>query len=84
MKTSEYRSILGKLEAKGFDPETVFDLRRAHPHLRFTVCQSDDMEDREPYARSNAFQIFLLASDGHCLGLAERIDHAVGLILAED
>lgn len=83
MTKNQVAGILHKLDRDGFTPETVIGLRRSHPNVRLTVCSSDDMEEYNPFLEREAYRVFLLSNQGHCLSVTGQLESAVGLILAE-
>lgn len=65
-------------------PAARQSLREAYPHLQFSLCSEDDInEDLEPVGETAGFFLYLLDGHDHCLRLTSDPEMATGVVLAE-
>ena len=84
MDQKQIEAITKVIDTAGLNEQTLSSLRSKLPDVRFTQCDAEDMEDRQPYLTRPGYQVFLLSSDGHCLAVTQDVERAVGLVLAEE
>jgi hypothetical protein len=59
------------------------ELRAAFPDLHFTFCLDDDVISDTPASELPGFNLYLVDSSNHCLGLTGDMQAASGLVVAE-
>jgi hypothetical protein len=81
---SDINQIGTVLEGLEFiDEEVMTRMRRAYPHLRFTLCSEDDTGSREPYASFCGFDLHLVSSgEGRCSSLTYYLEQCTGIVVA--
>lgn len=63
--------------------EALAELKNSWPDLRFTFCNDDDMPARlPPSLRCKRFNLYMVGSGEHCLGLTTDAELAIGVVLA--
>lgn len=72
-----------EVEKEGLSEATVSQLRRLFPGVYFTYCMDDDVHSGKPVMQKSGFNIYLVGSGDHCLGLTAACESAKGIILAE-
>lgn len=59
-------------------------LRELWPDLQFSLCSEDDIvEEVVPVGETDAFMLYLLDGNDHCLRLTSNREAATGVVLAE-
>lgn len=75
------------VERAGLNEQTVSALREAFAPMHFTYCQDDDIGEgigvTPPVRATNAFNLYLVDGQAHCLRLTNDPQTATGLVLAD-
>lgn len=82
--TSEMlEAVTSEVNKLGLSEVTVSQLRALFPGVYFTWCMDDDVQAAKPVLQRPGFNLYLVGSGGHCLGLTSACESATGIILAE-
>lgn len=76
-------SVAAEVEQRGLTEVTIGQLRELFPGVYFTYCMDDDVHSGKPVMQKDGFNIYLVGSGDHCLGLTAACESAKGVILAE-
>lgn len=83
ISSDQIDSIAERVSAKGCDESVVGELRKEFPALHFTYCMDDDICSAQPCHEGKDFNLYLVDSREHCLGLTQSHEVASGLVIAE-
>lgn len=81
--TEMLECVAVEVEKQGLSEATVSQLRAFFPGVYFTYCMDDDVHSGKPVMQRDGFNIYLVGSGDHCLGLTAACESAKGIILAE-
>jgi len=62
---------------------TLSVLRKEFTDIHFTYCCDDDILDAIPIQAFDAFNIYLVDGNDHCLKFTSNLEIATGVVLAE-
>lgn len=65
------------------DVEVIAAILRKDLDMIATTCDDDDVCGTEPLAKTPGVNVYLLSSNGGCLGLTRDPEIALGLVLAD-
>ncbi len=75
--------IAAQVEQLGVGEQTLQTLRGQYPDIVFTYCMDDDINTPAPVIEREGFNLYLIDSRQHCLGLTRNFEVASGIVLAE-
>lgn len=81
--TEMLEAVSSEVDKLGLSETTLSQLRSLFPGVYFTWCMDDDIAAAKPVLQKPGFNLYLVGSGGHCLGLTSACESASGIILAE-
>ncbi len=81
--TEMLEAVSSEVDKLGLSETTLSQLRSLFPGVYFTWCMDDDVHAARPALQKPGFNLYLVGSGGHCLGLTSACESASGIILAE-
>ena len=82
-----FDQVVQIVERAGLNDQTIAALREAFTPIHFTYCLDDDIGTGigvpEPVRTTDAFNLYLVDGQGHCMRFTADPDAATGLVLAE-
>ena len=79
--------VVQVVERAGLNDQTIGALREAFTPIHFTYCLDDDIGTGigapEPVRSTDAFNLYLVDGQGHCMRFTSDASAATGLVLAE-
>lgn len=81
--TEMVEAITTEVEKLGLSEMTISQLRTIFPGVYFTYCMDDDVHSGKPVVERPGFNLYLVGSGDHCLGLTSACESATGIIVAE-
>jgi hypothetical protein len=79
----QLQAIIQNVEQHGLDHSTPVRLRELYPGMHFTYCLDDDINHARPVEERTCFNVYLVETGHHCLGLTTDLVAASGVVLAE-
>jgi hypothetical protein len=65
------------------DDVAISTLRETFPEVHFTYCSDDDISGPDPVEEFDAFNLYLVDGNEHCLKFTNNLDSATGVVIAE-
>ena len=75
--------VAAEVEKLGLSEATISQLRTLFPGVYLTYCMDDDVHSGKPVMQRSGFNLYLVGSGDHCLGLTSACESATGIIVAE-
>lgn len=81
--TETLDTVTTEVEKLGLSETTLSQLRTLFPGVYFTYCMDDDVHSGKAVVERPGFNLYLVGSGDHCLGLTSACESATGIIVAE-
>ncbi len=76
-------NVADYLQGKPLDGGITQILREQFSDVHFTYCMDDDIHGPKPVYESEAFNLYLITSQEHCLAVTSQFERATGIVVAE-
>lgn len=81
--TTTLDGICEAVTRHGLSEPGIDEVRTLFADVHLVFCLDDEMGAARPYRSYASFCLYLVHSDGHCMGLTEDPDSAFGVVIAE-